>query len=110
MGIVIGKGAVIGDDVRIMQGVTLGERMSSQGRGGYPTIGNGVLLCAGAVVLGEVTVGDSAVVGANAVVLDDVATGETVVGSPARHVGRRWGDITESAGSIPVGERLWNGE
>lgn len=88
-GVVIGSGVVVGDDVTIAGGVTLGSRNPGPGYGPeeYPVIGDGVVLCSHAVVLGAVRVGDKALVGAHAVVLDDVAPGTTVAGSPARPVG-----------------------
>ncbi|MDY6065922.1 MAG: serine O-acetyltransferase EpsC [Finegoldia sp.] len=85
MGIVIGETAIIGDDVTIYHGVTLGG-VENVARKRHPTIGNNVLLGTGCVVLGDITVGDNAKVGANAVVLDDVPANATVVGVPARVV------------------------
>lgn len=84
MGVVIGETAVIGDDVLIYHGVTLGGRgLGPRGRR-HPTIGDRVVIGAGAAVLGPVTVGDDARVGAGAVVTHDVAPGTTVTGIPAR--------------------------
>ncbi|CAB4857898.1 unannotated protein [freshwater metagenome] len=82
-GVVIGPGVVVGRDCRIFHNVTLGSRDGIS----YPTIGNGVTLYPGAVVLGAVQVGDNAVVGANAVVLENVAENQIVAGNPARLVG-----------------------
>ncbi|WP_114376039.1 serine O-acetyltransferase [Elioraea thermophila] len=87
-GIVIGETAEIGDDVLIYHQVTLGGTSLVGGKR-HPTIGNNVILGAGAKVLGPITIGDGARVGANAVVLSDVAPGQTVVGIPARPVDRR---------------------
>ncbi|MFQ3623184.1 MAG: serine O-acetyltransferase [Acetobacteraceae bacterium] len=87
-GVVIGETAEIGDDVMIYHQVTLGGTSLVAGKR-HPTIGNNVILGAGAKVLGPITVGDGARVGANAVVLSDVAPGQTVVGIPARPVDRR---------------------
>jgi serine O-acetyltransferase len=84
-GLVIHADAQIGDDCMIMQQVTLGITDS----GGYPAIGNGVYIGAGAKILGKVRVGDGARVGAMAVVLSDVPAGCTAVGIPARIVGGR---------------------
>ena len=87
MGVVIGETAEIGDDVYLYHQVTLGGTSSQRGKR-HPTIGNGVIVGAGAKILGAITVGDGARVGANAVVVQAVAPGETVVGIPARPVER----------------------
>jgi len=84
-GIVIGETAVVGDGVSILQGVTLGGS-GAAGGDRHPKIGRGVLLSAGATVLGPVTVGDHAKVAASSLVLSDVPTGCTAVGVPARLV------------------------
>jgi len=84
-GVVIGETTEIGDDVTLYQGVTLGGRSSEKGKR-HPTIGNNVVVGAGAKILGPFTVGDDARVGSNAVVLDRVFSGATVVGVPARTV------------------------
>ncbi len=81
-GIIISGDTVIGDDVVIRHGVTLGLRRT--GERGAPVIGNGVDIGAGAKVLGAVRIGDGAVIGANAVVLCDVPPGALAVGIPAR--------------------------
>ena len=83
MGVVIGETAEIGDDVLIYHGVTLGGLSTQPGKR-HPTIGDGVVIGAGAQVLGPITVGAGARIGANAVVVHAVAAGETVVGIPAR--------------------------
>ncbi len=83
MGIVIGETAVVGDDVVLFHGVTLGGTRANPGRR-HPRIGTGAVLGAGATVLGSVTVGAHARIGAGAVVLQDVADGATAVGVPAR--------------------------
>lgn len=85
MGVVIGETAVIGDDVTLYQGVTLGGTGKHKGKR-HPTIGNNVIVGAGAKVLGAVTVGDGARVGGGAVVLKDVPPDTTAVGVPARSV------------------------
>ena len=82
---VIGETAIIGDDVTLYQGVTLGGTSLHQGKR-HPTLENGVIVGAGAQVLGPITVGAEARVGANAVVLSDVPAGATMVGIPARAV------------------------
>ena len=87
MGVVIGETAEIGDDVYLYHQVTLGGTSSDRGKR-HPTVGNGVIVGAGAKILGAITVGDNARVGANAVVVQAVPPGETVVGIPARPVER----------------------
>ncbi|MSO77239.1 MAG: serine O-acetyltransferase [Alphaproteobacteria bacterium] len=83
MGVVIGETAVIGDDVYLYQGVTLGGTSSEKGKR-HPTLGDGVIVGSGAAILGPFTVGAGARVGANSVVLRAVPAGVTVVGSPAQ--------------------------
>jgi serine O-acetyltransferase len=85
-GVVIGETAVVGDNVSILQGVTLGGTGKETGDR-HPKIGRGVLLSAGAKVLGNIRIGDGAKVGAGSVVLDEVPPHKTVVGVPARVVG-----------------------
>ncbi|HUN70222.1 MAG TPA: serine O-acetyltransferase [Burkholderiales bacterium] len=86
MGVVIGETAEIGDDCTIYQGVTLGGTSLYRGTKRHPTLGKGVVVSAGAKVLGGFTVGDGAKVGSNAVVLKEVPAGATVVGIPGRIV------------------------
>jgi serine O-acetyltransferase len=86
-GIVVSGDSVIGDDVTLRHGVTLGLRRT--GVPGAPVIGNGVDIGAGAKILGPVRIGDGAVIGANAVVLCDVPAGMLAVGIPARIKNRR---------------------
>lgn len=83
MGVVIGETAVIGDDVLLYQGVTLGGTGLEKGKR-HPTIGNNVVIGGGAKVLGNITIGDSSYIGANAVVIRDVPPNSTVVGVPGR--------------------------
>jgi serine O-acetyltransferase len=83
MGVVIGETAQVGDDVLMFHGTTLGGTTMSHGKR-HPTIGNGVLIGAGATVLGPVTVGDGAKIGAGAVVVQDVPAGMVAVGVSAR--------------------------
>ena len=86
-GVVIGETTVIADDVSILQGVTLGGTGKEVGDR-HPKIAQGVLICAGAKVLGNIRVGTASKVGAGSVVLDDVPERTTVAGVPARIVGR----------------------
>ncbi|MBR3144769.1 MAG: serine O-acetyltransferase [Clostridia bacterium] len=85
VGIVIGETAEIGDDVLIYQGVTLGGTGKDVGKR-HPTVGNRVMISAGAKVLGPINIGDGARIAAGAVVLKDVPAESTVVGVPAKVV------------------------
>ena len=87
-GVVIGETAEIGDDVTLHQGVTLGGTGKDTGKR-HPTIGNGVLIGAGAKVLGPFKVGDNSNIAAGAVVLEEIPPDSTAVGVPARVVKRR---------------------
>ncbi len=80
---VIGETAVIGDNVTIFQGVTLGGTGKERGKR-HPDIGNNVVIGTGAKVLGNILIGDNSYIGANAVVLNDVPQNSTVVGVPGR--------------------------
>ena len=84
-GVVIGETTVIGDDVLIYQQVTLGGTGKEHGKR-HPTLGNGVIIGAGAKVLGNITLGNNVRVGAGSVVVDDVPENCTVVGIPGRIV------------------------
>ncbi len=88
MGVVIGETAEIGDDVTLYHGVTLGGTSLEQGKR-HPTLGDGVIVGAGAKILGAITIGAGARVGANAVVVANVDPGVAVVGIPARPAGPR---------------------
>lgn len=83
MGVVIGETTIIGDDVTLYQGVTLGGTSWNKGKR-HPTLGNNVVVGAGAKVLGPFDVGDNAKIGSNAVVTKQVPEGATVVGIPGR--------------------------
>lgn len=85
MGIVIGETTIIGDDCLLYQGVTLGGSGKEKGKR-HPTLGNNVLVGAGAKVLGSFTVGDNARIAANAVVLNEIPANATAVGVPAKVV------------------------
>lgn len=84
-GVVIGETAIIGNNVTLYQGVTLGGTGKEKGKR-HPTIGNNVMIGAGAKVLGSVTIGDNVKIGAGSVVLKDVPPNSTVVGVPGRVV------------------------
>jgi serine O-acetyltransferase len=83
MGVVIGETAVIGDDCTLYHGVTLGGTSWKKGKR-HPTLEKGVVIGAGAKVLGPITVGENAKIGSNAVVVKDVPASATAVGIPAR--------------------------
>lgn len=83
VGVVIGETAVIGDDVLLYQGATLGGTGIVKGKR-HPTVGNNVVIGAGAKVLGNITIGNNSYIGANAVVVKDVPPNSTVVGVPGR--------------------------
>ena len=84
MGVVIGSTAVVGNDVTLYQNVTLGGTSLERDVKRHPTLGNNVIVGAGAHILGPITVRDGARIGANAVVLHDVQQGATMVGIPAK--------------------------
>ena len=83
MGIVIGETSIIGDNVTIYHGVTLGGVSLAKGKR-HPTIGNNVLIGAGAKILGNITIGDNSKIGANSVVLKAVPENSVAVGIPAK--------------------------
>ncbi|WP_245818452.1 serine O-acetyltransferase [Muricoccus roseus] len=101
MGVVIGETAEIGDDVLIYHGVTLGGLTTNPGKR-HPTLEDGVIIGAGAQVLGPIRIGRDARIGANAVCVDPVPDGVTVVGIPARPPGRPCAEQTTGYG-IPPG-------
>jgi len=84
-GVVIGETAIIGDNVTLYQGVTLGGTGKEQGKR-HPTIGNNVMISAGAKVLGSFTIGENSKIGAGSVVLQEVPPNSTVVGVPGKVV------------------------
>ena len=86
-GVIIGETTIIGDNVTLYQGVTLGGTGKEQGKR-HPTIGNNVMISAGAKVLGSFKVGDNTKIGAGSVVLEEVPPNSTVVGVPGRVVRR----------------------
>ena len=87
-GVVIGETAIVGDNVTLYQGVTLGGTGKEHGKR-HPTVGNNVMISAGAKVLGSFKIGDNSKIGAGSVVLEEVPPGSTVVGVPGRVVKRR---------------------
>jgi serine O-acetyltransferase len=93
MGVVIGETAEIGDDCTLYHGVTLGGTTWRKEKR-HPTLGNSVVIGAGAKVLGPIMVGDGARIGSNSVVVKDVPSGATVVGIPGRVVTPRSDDET----------------
>ncbi len=84
-GVVIGETSIIGDNVLIYHGVTLGGTSLNKGKR-HPTVGDNVIIGAGAKVLGPILVGESARIGANAVVTKDVEANSTVMGIPAKEI------------------------
>ncbi len=86
-GVVIGETAIIGDNVTLYQGVTLGGTGKERGKR-HPTVGSNVMISAGAKVLGSFTIGDNSKIGAGSVVLGEVPPNSTVVGVPGRVVKR----------------------
>ncbi len=97
MGVVVGETAEIGDDCTLYHGVTLGGVSWNQGKR-HPTLGKGVVVGAGAKILGPFLVGEGAKVGSNSVVVKAVPAGATVVGIPAR--------IVEAGPALGIGGRM----
>lgn len=103
-GVVIGETAEIGNGVTIFQGVTLGGTGKEKGKR-HPTIGNNVVIGAGAIILGAIHIGDNSRVGAGSVVTKSVPPDTTVVGNPAwiiKREGRRLGPLEHGALPDPV--------
>ena len=86
-GVIIGETSIIGDNVTLYQGVTLGGTGKEQGKR-HPTVGNNVMISTGAKVLGSFKIGDNSKIGAGSVVLEEVPPNSTVVGVPGRVVKR----------------------
>jgi serine O-acetyltransferase len=106
MGVVIGETSVIGDNVTLYQGVTLGGTSHLRAKR-HPTLGNNVVVGVGAQLIGDITIGDNSKVGAGSVVVSSVPANATVVGVPGRVVAVRNPD-TDTVERLPdpVGERL----
>ena len=103
MGVVIGETAEVGDHVTLFQGVTLGGTGKERGKR-HPTLGNHVVVGAGAKILGGITIGDNVKIGANSVVLKSVPPNSTVIGVPARIIktlGERLPDATMDHTNMP---------
>ena len=108
VGVVIGETAIIGDDVTIYQGVTLGGTGGEKGKR-HPTIGKGVVVGAEAIILGNIIIGENARIGAGAVVTKAVPPNSTVVGNPARVVvleGKKIDALAHGELPDPVGQAL----
>jgi serine O-acetyltransferase len=101
MGVVIGETAQVGNNVTLYQGVTLGGTSWNKGKR-HPTLGDGVIVGAGAKILGPFTVGAGAKVGSNAVVTKEVPPGATVVGIPGKIVKRADPDVEEALDVDPA--------
>jgi serine O-acetyltransferase len=102
-GVVIGETAEVGDDCTLYHGVTLGGTTWNKGKR-HPTLGNAVVIGAGAKILGAITVGDGARIGANSVVVKEIPVGRTAIGIPARLVGGR--PLSNSIGASGVAINL----
>lgn len=103
MGVVVGETAEIGDSVTLFQGVTLGGTGKERGKR-HPTVGNHVVIGAGAKILGAIRIGDNVKIGANSVVLKSVPPNSTVIGVPARIIkmeGARMPEATMDHANIP---------
>ncbi len=101
MGVVIGETAIVGNDVLMFHTSTLGGRTMSKGKR-HPTVGDRVVIGAGAKILGDIMIGDDAQIGANAVVVKDVEPGAVVVGVPAVPIKRN-----PDVGDDPVDPALY---
>ncbi|WP_341667289.1 serine O-acetyltransferase [Alcaligenes sp. SDU_A2] len=112
-GVVVGETAEIGDDCTIYQGVTLGGTRLYKGEKRHPTLESGVVVGAGAQVLGGFTVGSGARIGSNAVVVKPVPAGATVVGNPARLIVKdqpEQAQKTSPATDSPCQTSVWDSE
>lgn len=106
MGVVIGETVILGRNVTLFQGVTLGGTGKETGKR-HPTIGNNVVIGAGAKVLGNIKIGDNSYVGANAVVIKNVPANSTVVGVPGRVTKQDGKKIDSKMDHIHVLDPVW---
>ncbi|MDR2244547.1 MAG: serine O-acetyltransferase [Burkholderiales bacterium] len=104
MGVVIGETAEIGDDCTLYHGVTLGGTSWNKGKR-HPTLGNGVVVGAGAKILGPILIGDGARIGSNAVVVREVPPGATAVGIPARILAKDEDEKKEAEQDTQAGKK-----
>jgi serine O-acetyltransferase len=103
MGVVVGETAIVGDNVLLYQGVTLGGTGKETGKR-HPTIGNNVVVGGGAKILGNITIGDNSYIGANAVVIKNVPPNSTVVGIPGRITRQEGQKIDSNLGHTNVND------
>ena len=96
MGVVIGETSEIGDDCTLYHGVTLGGTSWEKGKR-HPTLGNNIIIGAGAKVLGPIHIGENARIGSNAVVVNNVSSGATIVGVPGRPIEQKDGDFKQES-------------
>ena len=96
MGVVIGETSEIGDDCTLYHGVTLGGTSWEKGKR-HPTLGNNIIIGAGAKVLGPIHIGKNARIGSNAVVVNNVSSGATIVGVPGRPIEQKDGDFKQES-------------
>ncbi len=107
MGVVIGETAEVGDNVTIYHGVTLGGTGKDKGKR-HPTVGNNVIIGAGAKVLGPIYIGDNVKIGANSVVLKDINNNSTAVGIPAKVIKKTEAKIIEIKDIKGESKRIYN--
>jgi serine O-acetyltransferase len=103
MGVVIGETAQLGDDVTLYHGVTLGGTSWDAGKR-HPTLGNKVVVGAGAQVLGPITIGENARIGSNSVVVKDVPIGATCIGIPGRIIANKAKDKSQNGNRQAIAE------
>ena len=93
IGSVINRTAKIGENVTILQGVTIGSKRPNNN--GVPTIGNNVVICAGAILIGNIHIGDNCLISAGSVVMHDVPAGSVVAGNPAKVISDKGRQLVE---------------